>query len=100
MNPQELTKRLAKEVDMSQFPEVLREERMQKLVYTTMRTLVQEIMKKIPENRLEEFAMVNEAGDPTKTQAFLSKFIHNLEAFTDDIIKNEVKHFKEINNLS
>ena len=94
MNPKDLKERLAKEVDLSHLPEVLQMEAMQGLVYRVMKNLSSEIMKKIPENRLKEFIMVSEGGDSEKTQAFLGKFIFNLEAFTDELIRKEVAEFK------
>ncbi|MCK5096024.1 MAG: hypothetical protein KAR24_01575 [Candidatus Pacebacteria bacterium] len=98
MNPTDLKKRLSKEIDLGHLPEVLQIETMQKLVYMTMRSLAAEIIKQIPENRLTEFNMVNDAGDSEKTKAFLGNFIHNLDAFTDDIIRKEVEKFKNSNN--
>jgi hypothetical protein len=100
MNPKELKERLFKDIDVNQLPERLREETMQKLTYLTMKKLIQEIMKKIPENRLEEFTMVSESGNPERTQEFLSKFIHNLTALTDEIIRTEVETFKKVHNIS
>ena len=98
MNPTDLKKRLSEEIDLGHLPEVLRAEAMQKLVYMAMRSLVTEIVKQIPENRLAEFNMVNDAGDSEKTKKFLGNFIHNLDAFTDDIIRKEVEKFKNFNN--
>jgi hypothetical protein len=100
MNPKELKERLFKDIDVNQLPERLREEIMQKLIYLTMKKLIQEIVKKIPENRLEEFTMVSESGNPQRTQEFLSKFIHNLDALTEDIIRTEVETFKKVHNIS
>jgi hypothetical protein len=99
MNPSEIKERLARDIDVSQMPEVLREEIMKKLEYSVMRKLVTEIMKRVPENRLQEFTLVNDGGDPAKTQAFLSKFIRDLDGLTNDIIQQEVDLFKKIHNL-
>ena len=98
MNPQEIKERLEKEVDLSHVQEVLRAETIQNLTYKVMKKLVTEIMQKIPPNRLEEFNMVSEGGDSEKTKAFLSNYIHNIDAFTEDIIQKEVEIYKKINN--
>ena len=94
MNPRDLKERLAKEIDLSHLSEILRDEAMQSLVYRVMKNLSAEIMKKVPENKLEEFIMVSEGGDSEKTQAFLGNFIYNLEGFTEELIQKEVAEFK------
>lgn len=100
MNPLELKERLAGVIDYGDMPEALQSEHQQKLVYRVMRGLATEIMKKIPENRLEEFNMVSDANDPKAMQAFLADYIFNLEVFTDEIIESEVDVFKRENGYT
>ena len=101
MNPLELKKRLAGVINYGDMPEILQEEEQRKLVYRVMKSLAGEITKKVPENRLQELEMISEGGgEPKVMQDFLAEYIFNLEAFTDEVIKNEVELFKQTYNYS
>ena len=101
MNPLELKKRLAGVINYGDMPEGLQVEEQQKLVYRVMKRLAGEIMKKVPENRLQELHMISEGGgEPKVMQDFLGEYIFNLEAFTDETINSEVEIFKQTYNYS
>ena len=98
MDPQELKQQLIKDLDIESLSEELQDEIIDGLGQIGMKRVTLEILKKIPEDKRDEFESISESGDQTKAKAFIEQYIPNLDEFTTQVTTKEVNEYKELVN--
>ena len=96
MDPQALKQQLVKDLDIESLPEVLQDEIIEGLGQNVMKRVTLEILKKIPEDKRDEFESISEKGDQEQARAFIGQYIPNLDEFTAQVTTKEVNEYKEL----
>jgi hypothetical protein len=100
MDPHALRAQLVQDLNLKDIPESTQNEIIDQLGQNVMRRVTMEILKKIPENKYDEFDQISRTGDVTQIQNYIAQYIPDTDAFIREKTKETVDEFKSLANLA